>query len=270
MTDSKQTESLFPTSSWEEVPAKTSLWLENVLAWVESEVASSTNNAELLTSSEPRGWSGKMSLALSPATQAKTSQQCSAVSPETPQLFPSEDGATPASASVPIESQYGGCLTLRTSESHSDAVACSLSAVLEPWHDELLKFCLSQKAATGILRRAENRGRTLPPRLVSALEHLAGGGLSDVSQCLLGRYGSRGDLETESFILETAEPLQPVVGTLAPGAHGSGASTVNGQDAYSGQLVPITVNALTGQLGTGGPDDNHAQAGWLIEQVGDA
>ncbi len=87
-----------------------------------------------------------------------------------------------------------------------------------------------------------------------------------MAQCITARTGCRGDLETESFILETAEPLQPVVGTLAPGAHGSGASTVNGQDAYSGQLVPITVNALTGQLGTGGPDDNHAQAGWLIEQ----
>jgi hypothetical protein len=29
------------------------------------------------------------------------------------------------------------------------------------------------------------------------------------------------------------------------------------------------INALTRQLGTGGPDDNHAQAGWLIEQQTD-
>jgi len=265
MTDSKQTESLFPTSSWEDPPAKTSQWLENVLAWVENEVASSTNSAELLMNSEPNGWCGKMSLALSPATQAQTSPPCSEDSPETLQLFPSEDGATQAFASVQIESQFGACLTLKTSESHSVAVACSLSQVLEPWRDELLKFCLSQKAATGILRRAANRGRTLPPRLVNALEHLAGGGLSEISQCIQHKY-PQNDLETDTFILETDEPLQPVVGTLAPGAHSSGASTVNGQDAYSGQLVPITVNALTGQLGTGGPDDNHAQAGWLIEQ----
>ena len=241
MTDSKQTESLFPTSSWEDPPAKTSQWLENVLAWVENEVASSTNSAESLMNSDPNGWCGKMSLALSPATKAKTSQLSSAVSQETPQLFPSEDGATQASASAPTVSQFGGCLTLKTSESHSAAAACSLSQVLEPWRDELLKFCLSQKAATGILRRAANRGRTLPPRLVNALEHLAGGGLSEIAQCITARTGCRGDLETESFILETAEPLQSVVGTLAPGAHGSGASTVNGQDAYSGQLVPIRV-----------------------------
>jgi len=176
MTDSKQTESLFPTSSWEDPPAKTSQWLENVLAWVENEVASSTNNAESLMNSAPNGWCGKMSLALSPATEAKTSPLSLVDSPETLPLFQSEDGATPESASVPTESQFGGCLTLKTSESHSAAVACSLSQVLEPWRDELLKFCLSQKAATGILRRAANRGRTLPPRLVNALEHLAGGG----------------------------------------------------------------------------------------------
>lgn len=169
MTDSKQTESLFPTSSWEDPPAKTSQWLENVLAWVESEVASSTNSAESLMNSAPNGWCGKMSLALSPAMQATTSPPSSEDLQETLQLFRSEDGATQASASVPIESQFGACLTLKTSESHSAAVACSLSEVLEPWRDELLKFCLSQKAATGILRRAANRGRTLPPVMTRSL-----------------------------------------------------------------------------------------------------
>ena len=72
----------------------------------------------------------------------------------------------------------------------------------------------------------------------------SGGELSDVTQCITTRTGCRGDLDTESFVLENAEPLQPTVGTLR-------------------------VNALTRQLGTGGPDDNHAQAGWLIEQETD-
>jgi DNA (cytosine-5)-methyltransferase 1 len=93
-------------------------------------------------------------------------------------------------------------------------------------------------------RDTPTRGKSWEDIAASTSERLgttSGGGLSEIAQCLLGRYGSRGDLETESFILETAEPLQDVVGTLAPGAHGSGASTVNGQDAYSGQLVPIQV-----------------------------
>lgn len=34
-------------------------------------------------------------------------------------------------------------------------------------------------------------------------------------------------------------PVAEVVGTLAPGAHGSGPRAVNGQDAYSGQLIPV-------------------------------
>ena len=71
--------------------------------------------------------------------------------------------------------------------------------------------------------------------------------MTDIAQCLLSRYGARGDLDTESFILETAEPLQPVIGTLSPGQHGSGASTINGQDAYTGQLVPVNVWAGSAQ-----------------------
>lgn len=92
----------------------------------------------------------------------------------------------------------------------------------------------------------------------------SGGGLTEIAQCLSTRQ--RDDLDTGSFVLDNAEPLQDVIGTLSPGAHGSGPGTVNGQDAYTGQLVPVRVSALTRQLGTGGPDDNHAQAGWLIEQ----
>jgi hypothetical protein len=35
------------------------------------------------------------------------------------------------------------------------------------------RFCLSSKAAAGILRRAERRGRELPEELRAALESLA-------------------------------------------------------------------------------------------------
>jgi DNA (cytosine-5)-methyltransferase 1 len=67
------------------------------------------------------------------------------------------------------------------------------------------------------------------------------GQLTDIAQCLVRRVGERSDLETQSFVLENAEPIQNVIGTLSPGQHGSGASTINGQDAYNGQLVPIEV-----------------------------
>jgi hypothetical protein len=103
--------------------------------------------------------------------------------------------------------------------------------------------------------------------------------LSEISQTIQHKY-PRNDLETDTFILETAEPLQPVVGTLAPGAHGSGASTVNGQDAYSGQLVPIRVWAGSAQQddqaapllhgGDGIRTTDIDGASWVIEQVGNA
>lgn len=177
MTDSSQTESLFPTWSSEDHPAKTSPWLDTVLDWVENAVDCSTNNAESLMSSLPDGFAGRTSLALSPQTVAKTSQQSFMDSPDIDQQYRNEGGRPEGSASDLDESQSGVALTLRTSESHSDAVASSLSQVLEPWRDELLGFCLSQKAASGILRRAESRGRRLPPRLEDALRLLAGGGV---------------------------------------------------------------------------------------------
>lgn len=60
-----------------------------------------------------------------------------------------------------------GCSTLNSSEWPSDGAACSLSAILEPNPDP--KFYLSPKACRGILRRAEKRGRELPPPLLKAL-----------------------------------------------------------------------------------------------------
>ena len=67
----------------------------------------------------------------------------------------------------------GGFLTLSTLEWPSDAAVCSLSEVLET--DVAQKYFLSPRAARGILRRAEKRGKALPPFLRSALEHLATG-----------------------------------------------------------------------------------------------
>jgi len=65
-----------------------------------------------------------------------------------------------------------GCSTRNSSEFPSDAVASSLSDILEtgPVPE---KYFLSPKAATGILRRAQTRGRSLPPALDAALGTVA-------------------------------------------------------------------------------------------------
>ena len=58
-------------------------------------------------------------------------------------------------------------LTRNTGECPSAARECTLSSILQ--EDAPDKYCLSRKACEGILRRAENRGKDLPPALEAAL-----------------------------------------------------------------------------------------------------
>ncbi len=74
-----------------------------------------------------------------------------------------------------MNSGMGGlteCLTLNTSEWPRDGVACSLSDVLEDGSVPQ-RFYLSARACQGILRRAEKRGKELPPALSKALQSVA-------------------------------------------------------------------------------------------------
>jgi hypothetical protein len=66
-----------------------------------------------------------------------------------------------------------------TSEFPNDEGACSssLSSILFSQNDVQARYFLSAKAAEGIIRRAQKRGKELPPMLRRALESLvlAGG-----------------------------------------------------------------------------------------------
>jgi hypothetical protein len=66
---------------------------------------------------------------------------------------------------------HGVCSTADISTWPSDGKECSLSDVLESHVPQ--RFFLSPRAARGILRRAEKRGRILPSQLQAALESLA-------------------------------------------------------------------------------------------------
>src|SRR5262245_48408694 len=81
---------------------------------------------------------------------------------------PSSEGWGNAGMGGPTE-----CWTLSSSEWPSGVVGCSLSAVLETG-PHLSKYCLSPKAARGILRRSVKRRRTLPEHLAAALRAVAG------------------------------------------------------------------------------------------------
>ena len=102
------------------------------------------------------------------------------------------------------------CWTLSTSESPSDGGACSssLADVLEqPTVPGLSRYCLSPKAAQGILRRAGRRGRSLPEPLETALQAVA-------SSTRLPETGSEGggpdDNLAQAGHLIPQQPLTPV------------------------------------------------------------
>lgn len=66
----------------------------------------------------------------------------------------------------------GVCLTAKTSESPSSAVASTLLPCIEK-SEAPDKYYLSPNAATGILRRVDTMGRNLPPSFRRSLEILA-------------------------------------------------------------------------------------------------
>ena len=153
--------------------AKTSQWLADVQAWMARGAACSGTSAESLLRSLPLGFCGKTSLALCPLTADATSLPCCGDSQVHDPMCPLAAGETWALWSGHSESPSGGCLTLAGSESHSDADVCSLSAVLEPSQTVSSKYFLSPRAAAGILKRAQRRGRSLPPALHAALTSIA-------------------------------------------------------------------------------------------------
>ena len=68
---------------------------------------------------------------------------------------------------------HGECWTLKTLESPRDADECFLSDVLQEIGEIHPRFYLSSRAATGILRRADKRGKKIPDHLYQALQEVS-------------------------------------------------------------------------------------------------
>src|SRR5690606_15172487 len=136
-----------------ELPASRSASQDSERAWMTRVATSRLPILPLLNAIAPAGWSGRTSPASCRAT---------------------EDGILEPSSGAWGNSGMGGpteCLTLNTSEWPSDAAVCSLSDILET--GELpQRYFLSATACRGILRRAEKRGKELPPMLRRALQQV--------------------------------------------------------------------------------------------------
>ena len=138
------------TSWWGGVPAKPSRWPEREPGSWMSEVLSCSNMSALYEKLSQHGVYGKTS----PVSCRRT---------EDGLLLPSKGSWKTAG----IRS-HGACWTRSSSELPKGAAVSFLSDTLEP--NAPLRYYLSQRACLGILRRAERRGRDLPPQLKLALE----------------------------------------------------------------------------------------------------
>ena len=139
----------------EEPPAKILALLDFAKDFPATEATSHLSLFVWLKGFVPAGWFGKMSPAYCPSTEDGL-------------LVPSSGGWGNAGMGSPT-----GFLTLSISGWPSDGRACSLSDILETG-DVPQRFFLSATACKGILRRAEKRGKALPPQLARALKAVAG------------------------------------------------------------------------------------------------
>lgn len=145
------------------------------------EIAGQTSLMEILGD----GLFGKTCQEPCPVTRGGTSDACckpSATSAIKASPFLSlrkENGLTQEASWEMVSPWHGGSLIFNTSEHlrkpHLSAVdGYTLSAILEENVPE--KYCLSAKACNGILRRARERGKTLPELLLNALKEVVGNG----------------------------------------------------------------------------------------------
>ena len=121
-----------------------------------------------------------------------------------------------------------GFLMLSTSEYHSGAAVSSLSGILETG-DVPQRYFLSAQACKGILHRAEQRGKTLPPPTARGVDTCGaddnqaqagyliayGGGNSAAidTATTLTAHGQRLDFDSETFVVNGRQ--DPVVSGIA-------------------------------------------------------
>lgn len=150
-------------------------------------------------------WSGKTCPEHSAATKGETSRQSSkrssaSQSRKPPILKCLKKAGTPGGATTmkweDDGAWLGECMMRNTGESPNAAVVFRLSQILEETPQE--KYSLSAKACQGILRRAERRGKDLPPVLKDVLltQSESGGGCDGGGKGALVQTEKSGTLGT--------------------------------------------------------------------------
>ena len=133
-----------------------------------------------------------------------------------------------------ISPWLGGAWMLNTGVSPNDARESSLSQILQDAPP--IKYYLSPKACLGILRRASERGKALPPKLERALKIQAGlmcpdGQPTDLNAYHINQRDEGIDLHGVSGALMATTNMQMQTFVTQPD------DTVEGFDGYNGDLT---------------------------------
>ena len=163
--------------------------------------------------------------------------------------------------------QWLGCGgTLNTSECPSDAVESSLSAILQECVPS--KYYLSKTACLGILRRAKEREKALPPQLEAALRAQAG--FLSISPLLVssaieksageGAPGCLTPWDTQQARVFTPDSKAPTLagadggggrnpgGLLFSAAFNAGAGSAAGTIGYQEEVAPTLKGTASGNM----------------------
>ena len=221
-----------PTSSAEDSPAKTSPWLEHVRDWLANGARFGLNTYGWSEKHGQLGSLSKTSLVFYLRSKVRTWRSSSQVLPNAGTVW------------------HGACWTANFSESPNADAVCTLSAILEAHAPS--KYSLSQRAATGLLRRAERRGKTLPTPLAAALLCVAGlttpdraGAFIPIANTLHVRENKNDTPDIDTYIVNARQ--NPITGKQPLDTRGASLAVAH-------RLVAPTLNASgAGTSRPGGP-----------------
>ena len=211
--------------------------------------------AEQVTLSDLGICCGKMFQEPSPAelpkartsvSSSKRSSELSAVPFMSLDLTPGHGNLLGESYWELISPWLGGAWMLNTGVSPNDARGSSLSQILQDAPP--IKYYLSPKACLGILRRASERGKALPPKLERALKIQAGlmcpdGQPTDLNAFHINQRDEGIDLHGVSGALMATTNMQMQTFVTQPD------DTVEGFDGYNGDLTGDVAATLGANCG---------------------
>jgi len=181
---------------------------------------------------------------------------------------------------------HGACWTFSTPEwtasperLPSGGAVCGLSDVLEETDESLLKYFLSARACSGILRRAERRGKDLPPLLDTALREMIAwwksqdspsGGGQIAPSLIASDYKGPGNTQDGKMIVQSTATTSPAPSAppTEKGRTDRTSASSSASASFDGHDVSATLHKPNGSPGYS-DQEVFSQGGGVPRQNGD-